>query len=308
MIFNVNSGVGKQPVNAVPTASGSFTYDGSAKTPLWQNFDPEQLTIGGVTSAISAGTYTVYFAPKADFEWWDGTSTPKEVTWRIAKAAGSLSLSATAGTITGVKGGNKTFTVTRAGNGKISVSSSNTDVATVTLSGTVVTVTPKAYGRSTITVSVAAGTNHNAPASQTYSLHVAYCYLLNGADQNTTLTGGWIKDENFTIWGEGVSGTATIDSNGMHFSSSTRIMRPAKYINLANYKKIYVDVAAVDVQLVVSVMNRTSGDVGEQHSGRVAPSATGTYSIDVSGLSGSYYICVASSQGCTATVRKIYMG
>ena len=149
MIFNVNSGAGKQPVNIVPSTNSSITYDGSAKTPLWQNFDPEQLTISGNTSATNAGTYTVYFTPKADYEWWDGTSTPKEVTWSIAKASGALSLSASSGKIEGKKN-TKTFTVTRAGDGKISVKSSNTGIATVSLSGTTVTITSVAYGSATM--------------------------------------------------------------------------------------------------------------------------------------------------------------
>ena len=31
MIFNVNSGAGKIPINAVPNANSSFTYDGTTK-------------------------------------------------------------------------------------------------------------------------------------------------------------------------------------------------------------------------------------------------------------------------------------
>ena len=57
MIFNVNSGAGKQPVNILPAADSAFIYDGSAKEPLWQNFDPEQLTIGGVTSATCKNAF-----------------------------------------------------------------------------------------------------------------------------------------------------------------------------------------------------------------------------------------------------------
>lgn len=191
MIFNVNSGAGKIPVNVVPSTNSSFTYDGTDKTPVWQNFDPEQLTIGGVTSAIDAGTYTVYFTPKADYEWLDGTSTPKEVTWSIAKAEGSLSLSATSGTIAG-KNKTTTFTVTRAGDGAISVQSSNTGVATVSISGSTVTVTSKAYGSATITVSVAEGANHKAPSSKTYALTVSYLYLYNSGNECTSVTGGWM--------------------------------------------------------------------------------------------------------------------
>lgn len=191
MIFNVNSGAGKIPVNVVPDTSSSFTYDGNTKTPVWRNYDAEQLSISGADSATNAGTHTVYFTPKADYEWWDGTSTPKEVTWSIAKAAGSLSLSATSGTIIGKNSAAKTFTVTRAGDGEISVSSSNTAYATASVSGTTVTVTPKGYGTATITVSVAEGANHLAPESKTYTITVDYLYLYNWGDNCAAITGGW---------------------------------------------------------------------------------------------------------------------
>ena len=91
--------------------------------------------------------------------------------WSIGKAAGSLSLSPTSlslnATIT-----SGAITVTRAGDGAITAKSSDTSVATVSVSGTTVTVTGKAYGTATITVSVAAGTNHTAPADKTCSVAV----------------------------------------------------------------------------------------------------------------------------------------
>ena len=144
MIFNVNSGAGKIPINAVPITNSSFTYDGDVKSPEWQNYDAEQLTISGSDSATNAGTYTVYFTPKSDYEWWDGTSTPKEVTWSIEKAAGTLSLSESSGTVNG-KNATTTFTVTRSGTGKITVSSSDTSIATVSVSETTVTITSTSH-------------------------------------------------------------------------------------------------------------------------------------------------------------------
>lgn len=191
MIFNMLVGATKIPINVVPSTNSSFTYDGKSKTPVWQNYDAEQLTISGTTSATNAGTYTVYFTPKEEYEWSDGTSTPKEVKWSIAKAAGSLSLSATSGTIIGKYDATKTFTVTRSGTGTITVSSSNTSIATVSVSGTTVTVTSKGYGTATITVKVAADSNYNAPSNKTYSVKVDYLYLYNAGDQNTSVTGGW---------------------------------------------------------------------------------------------------------------------
>lgn len=55
----------------------------------------------GATSATNAGTHTVYFTPKAGYTWADESVESKTVTWSIAKAVGTLSLSATSGTING---------------------------------------------------------------------------------------------------------------------------------------------------------------------------------------------------------------
>ena len=65
-----------------------------------------------------------------------------------------------------------TITVTRPGTGVISAVSSAPSVASVSVSGNVVTVTGKAKGNATITVSVAADTNYTAPADKTCSVNV----------------------------------------------------------------------------------------------------------------------------------------
>lgn len=162
----------------VPSQSGTLTYTGSSKTPSWSNYDSSKMTLS-VTPRVNAGTYTATFTPKDAYRWADGTIDPKTVNWTINKAAGSITLNKTSITL------NKntktaTFTVTRAGNGKISVSSNKTSVATVsptssTSTGTVtftVTGVNNAVGDATITVSVAAGTNHNTASNKTISVSV----------------------------------------------------------------------------------------------------------------------------------------
>ena len=150
----------------VPAQGGTLTYTGSAQSPAWSNYSSASLTLGGTTSGTNAGTYTATFTPKANYKWSDGTTSAKSVTWKIGKAAGSLSLSRNSMTID-TNSTTGSFTVTRAGNGAISASSNNTGVATVSVSGNTVTVTKKAAGTATITVKVAEGTNHTAPASKT---------------------------------------------------------------------------------------------------------------------------------------------
>ena len=165
--------VERKSISTVPSQSGSLTYTGSAQSPSWSNYNSAQLTLGGVTSGTNAGSYNATFTPTANYRWSDGTTTAKTVAWSIGKAAGSLSISPTSMTLD-MNNKTKTITVTRAGDGAISAVSGNTAAATVSVSGNTVTVTGKANGSATITVSVAAGTNHTAPSSKTCAVTVSF--------------------------------------------------------------------------------------------------------------------------------------
>ena len=165
--------VNRKTISTVPSQSGTLTYNGSAQSPSWSNYNSAQLTLGGVTSGTNAGSYNATFTPTANYRWSDGTTTAKTVAWSIGKAAGSLSISPTSMTLD-MNNKTKTITVTRAGDGAISAVSGNTATATVSVSGNTVTVTGKANGSATITVSVAAGTNHTAPSSKTCAVTVSF--------------------------------------------------------------------------------------------------------------------------------------
>ena len=165
--------VERKSLSTVPSQSGSLTYSGSAQSPSWSNYNSAQLTLGGVTSGTNAGSYNATFTPTANYRWSDGTTTAKTVSWTIGKAAGSLSISPTSMTLD-MNNKTKTITVTRAGDGAISAVSGNTAAATVSVSGNTVTVTGKENGSATITVSVAAGTNHTAPSSKTCAVTVSF--------------------------------------------------------------------------------------------------------------------------------------
>ena len=151
----------------LPAQSGTLIYNGKAQTPAWDsNYVSGRMTVGGTTSGTDAGTYTATFTPKNGYTWADGTTEAKNVTWKIGRAPGSLSLSKTTAEI-GADETTTTFTVTRAGNGTIIATSNDTSVATVSVSGTTVTVTKKAAGTATITVSVRASANYEKPADAT---------------------------------------------------------------------------------------------------------------------------------------------
>lgn len=162
-------------ISTEPTQSGTLTYTGNTLSPTWSNYDTTQLTLGGTTTGINAGSYDATFTPTADYRWSDGSTTAKTVAWTISKAAGSLTLSADSVTLNADKT-STTVTVTRAGDGTITAESSDTSVATVSVSGTTLTINSvnEKTGTATITVKVAAGSNHNAPANKTISVSAEF--------------------------------------------------------------------------------------------------------------------------------------
>lgn len=178
----------------VPSQGGSLTYTGSAQSPAWNNYNSAELTLGGTTSGTNATSYNATFTPKTGYQWSDGTTTAKTVVWTINKAAGSLSLSATSLALNG-DSPTGSVTVTRAGDGAISATSSNTGIATVAVSGTKVNVTAIAEGDVTVTVKVAAGTNHNAPANKTFTVKVTDMVHIYGASWDGTSTTKWTRTD-----------------------------------------------------------------------------------------------------------------
>ena len=78
--------------------------------------------------------------------------------------------------------------MTRSGDGTISAVSSNTAVATVSVSGNTVTVTGKANGSATITISVAAGTNYTAPAAKSCTVTCDFVSIYGVSWDGTSTT------------------------------------------------------------------------------------------------------------------------
>ena len=157
---------------SVPAQSGTLTYTGSAQSPQWSNYDSNKLTIGGTSTATNAGSYAATFTPKANYQWSDGSTSAKSVTWAIGKAAGSLTLAKSSVTLN-ISSLTESVAVTRAGDGVISATSSNTATARVEVSGTSVKITGLKAGTAKITVKVAAGTNHTAPIDKTINVTVS---------------------------------------------------------------------------------------------------------------------------------------
>lgn len=169
---NRKSGVAnKITISNIPAQSGTLTYNGNSQSPTWSNYNSAQLTLGGTTSGTNATSYNATFTPKDDYMWSDGSTTAKTVAWSIGKAVGSMTLSTNSVTLN-ASALTAAVTVTRPGNGAITASSSNTGVATVSVSGNTVTISHvnQTTGTATVTIKVAAGTNHTAPADKTVAV------------------------------------------------------------------------------------------------------------------------------------------
>ncbi len=189
--------IGRATVTTTPTQSGTLTYTGSEQSPTWNDYDSAKLSVGGTKSSINAGTFTATFTPTSNYCWGNGSITAKNATWSMQKAAGSLSLNPANVTLN-TSTLTKTVAVTRAGNGAITARSSNTKVATVSVSGTTLTITHvnQTSGTANITVSVAEGTNHTAPADKICKVTASFLPVkaalnsMSWADINTVCQAG----------------------------------------------------------------------------------------------------------------------
>lgn len=169
---------------AVPTQSGALDYKGnwpggspSTQSPSWNGFDEEKMTIGGTTSAVNAGTYYAVFTLKPNYQWPDGTTAAHNVPWTIGKAAGLLLYLPTSISLTSAQ---PTKIISFAAPVyKAVVSSSNPDVATCSEfawdanDAFSATVTGKANGTATITVTVPESDNYLA-VSKTVEVTVSF--------------------------------------------------------------------------------------------------------------------------------------
>lgn len=158
----------------VPTVTANLTYNGSAQSPTITGFDSSTMYKYG-DSETNAGDYYVTFELKDPYNtmWTDESSEEKQLPWSIAKATGAITLSDDEVTL---DADHLTATVTFSGaTGTVSVSSSDTTVATATVAGSVITISSvnDTTGTATITVSVAASENYLA-TSKTITARAAF--------------------------------------------------------------------------------------------------------------------------------------
>lgn len=154
---------------SVPTIpSTNKTYTGSSLSPTINGYDSNNMNVSG-NSGTAVGTYSAKFTLKdtSNNQWSDGTTGEKSVTWYIVRANGTLTISPTSLTLEAT---NLTGTITpdrHGSNGAISASSSDANIASVSVNSStgVITVTGKKKGTVTISVTMGQGTNYNAVTS-----------------------------------------------------------------------------------------------------------------------------------------------
>lgn len=70
-------------LGVLPFQKGILIYNGESQIPVWDNWDRDEMTLGGVTSGINAGEYEAEFTPTYNYCWADGSRNAVKVPWAI---------------------------------------------------------------------------------------------------------------------------------------------------------------------------------------------------------------------------------
>lgn len=159
---------------SVPTVSGSLTYNGQAQSPTLTGYDADKMVLSGDTSGTNAGSYTAVVAPTEQYKWADGSTEAKDIQWSIDKATPSITFDPESVSLD-TSTTSQEVAVGYTGDGVLSAQSNNSGVATVSLSGNMLTVDGVDTGSTTITVSASEGTNYTAVSA---SLSVAVQFVI----------------------------------------------------------------------------------------------------------------------------------
>lgn len=73
----------------IPSTATSFTYDGTDHSAITEEYDPDLITVTGNTEETDVGSYsfTMALADPDNYDWEDGTTAAKTVSWRILAEA-----------------------------------------------------------------------------------------------------------------------------------------------------------------------------------------------------------------------------
>lgn len=196
--------IGRATIAAVPAQSSALTYDGNPHTPsLDANYDSAKMTLS-VEAMTNAGNYTAALTPTSNYQWADGTTTAKTISWTIGKATpvvtapkarsltytGSAQALVTAGSTTG---------------GTLQYSTDGSEYSETIPTGTGVG-SYKVYYR------VVGNTNYNDVAAASVAVSIAKATgTMTGVPASVTLNSS-AKTYEFTIGGN-FDGSYTVESD-----------------------------------------------------------------------------------------------
>lgn len=150
---------------APPQAATGLVYNGTEQTGVLSGTG---YTLSGTTMATNAGTYTVYAVPQTGYQWTDGTTSTKTITWTIAKAPRQFTIEELSGLYVGQTANFVFNDNAEEDTPTYTYESSNPAVAKVE-NGVVTLV---GAGNATITVTAPATTNYEA-ATGTVTVNVS---------------------------------------------------------------------------------------------------------------------------------------
>lgn len=157
-------------------------YNGSAQSPTISEYNTAYIEQTGTVSEINSGEYSAIYelVDSDNTQWSDASTGAITLPWKIDKAAGSVTLDKNSIYLVNAAMSD-TVVVNRLGDGEISASSADSDVATVLVSDTLVMVTAIASGATTISINVAEGANYLA-TSTTFNVET---FIIKPLDQCT---------------------------------------------------------------------------------------------------------------------------
>ena len=154
--------INRAVIYKVPSQKGSLTFNGYLQSPELNNYDSEKLTLSGVfENQINADTYIAYATPTSNYMFSDGSIDAKFFVWSINKAPQIVSLNKNSLSLENICMSDIVI-VNRLGDGKISATSSDENIVTISNADSEVTVNAVATGNSSITFNVVEGTNYLA--------------------------------------------------------------------------------------------------------------------------------------------------
>lgn len=275
IVIGETGGGGKAHTFNVPTVTGSYTYNGSAQTPTLSEYYSDFMTLSGDVTETNAGTYQITVSLKdiANCQWSDHSVGNKTLTWSIGKAALPKPTISPDSVVLTELAPSSTFSVTRAGDGAIIVTSSDPESVSASVSGNTVTVTALDTSEeleTAVVVTVGEGSNYLAYTAEDVACAVriaipavdgcvrfhgtnitfsASCpfngtveYSLNGVTWQTytrgaliTATGSdiFIRGSNNTHWNTG-SSHPSVNLGGTDISISGKIENLLDYSTVLN--------------------------------------------------------------------------